>query len=508
MFTFCIGRLDCFYYCFSQCQSSASLISVLCLVCPWFVLYPQNKAVRCGAVVNSEQGLIIAIKHQSLKNIELEFIAYLFQPINMSVEDTKDSVLVEDIAVLNSQSDITSFIEALENKEYLKNCLNPFDSISEEDVLSNISSFTLWLSSTMESMLLAGKILSVNKCLKHFNALLQAINRIRKILNTVKSKQKTKQSFICTVCNQEIQQYQKGSTWDPLQEHEHIEQQFVTFVNEGTIPWLLKTHSQSILLEMNADEQVNGQASTDIENSVEDDTETNFKFNFKPVYDDEVKNIVYPSNLMEKVFRIDSISDYTIQIEYNTIACCLLCRTNVPMTESNILDHVKGSKHLKLTNNGINIESLNVYHSIWPKLNPIYQWHQIYFLPYDILKMMCKLCNVSVNYDQIESHLKEDRHEKEFRFMCNSKVVEKNAYLMSKQLILYKSFNTVLQQNNPVVNPVENGISESSTSASKPPVNTPGMRHLVILIKSWFIWNNKFSCHSCDVTGLSISLCL
>lgn len=378
----------------------------------------------------------------------------------MSVQNTHNLNANSTITNTDFEHDITSIVEALENKTYVKKGWNPFQLSNESEIYTNIDIFTLSMNSTMESLACSGAASNVINYIKRLKKLEY---NIQEVIQAVHKKSKWK--FICNTCHQRITVLQKENIWNALQSHEHIENQYVAFMNARSTSTstnqICKQGSKlsfeiqlrNILKEIEIIEnmvksiQLNQPATSRTQSCLEDDSNgQNFKFNFKLVYDKEVEKLLYPAKFMVRISAIDNISDYTIQINSNCLAYCLLCRCDLPLTENNIISHAGGSRHSKAAvANSERLNILHVYHSSWIKLNPVYQWHQVWFDPDTVLKMVCKLCLTCVHYDQIESHLKQEQHKNKF-LTCSLNLGYAKGGIIEKQMVLYNGSNKTLAQ--------------------------------------------------------------
>lgn len=384
------------------------------------------------------------------------------------------------------EHELTAIIEDLENKIYIKQGWSPFQLPDTSEIYTNINTFASWASCTMTSILCSGATSNVTNYVKRLKQLEHDIKRTIKVAH-----RKSKWPFVCNICGKKIKVVQTENIWASLQSHEHIEQQYVAFINAKNASTSsvqinkpgnklsLEMELKDILHEIDSVEnmvkavQLDMQPNAVTQSCLEDDyNEKHFKFNFKLVYDTEVEKLLYPSNLMQRVFAVDNISDYTIQIKNKNMALayCLLCTCDIPLTENNVICHVSGCKHLKLAvADSERLNALNVYHSFWIKLDPVYQLHQVWFAPDTVLKATCKLCYTYVRYDQLLLHLKQEQHRNRY-LACSSDYPQVN--IIEKQMVLQNEPNKVSSEINKAV---ENGNLKCSSGVGiASPTKAPG----------------------------------
>lgn len=365
----------------------------------------------------------------------------------MSIHNTNGIITA---STSTNERSITSIIEDLENKFYLKNVSNPFDS-TESDIFQTVAAFSAWMDSKV--MLIRSGCTSNSEVTSYLRELEKLSRRITHQVATVR-KEVQRCKFICSICKKRIKVPYNQNIWKALQSHEHFEQQYVGLIcgkstssfDNTSVTSLASENSTTNTENENAatnsgnesltENTMNGivDVKTELEsmdtNSISKDPEgNNFKFNFKQVYDEEVEKLLYPSNLI----HCDSVSNYSIRIESDALAYCLLCKEDVTPNEESILSHLKGSKHVEQAQ-GKHLDALKAYHSFWVKFDPVYQWHQVWF-ELNSVSTKCRLCGILVNYDKIEAHLRQPRHKLKVGLSTNCLKSE----ISQKLMVLYNN---------------------------------------------------------------------
>lgn len=369
--------------------------------------------------------------------------------VDEKIADTSDS------QINLAEVEITSILNTLENGTYLLNHKrNNAHPVGE--LIERIDEFSLWLNTTFASSILNTGINAHKMCLKKLDSLRQDM---KTIVANLQKRNLTDHSrkFVCTACGERIvtSTYEE-SVWRTIQRHEHIEQRLANPTK--MIPFNSLTPEKTRI--NNAPTETNDE---------EFDT---FKFNFMPQYDEEIRLALYPPEITNPVRAAEGLSDFSVQCR-GPIVFCLFCKCELPMISRDILLHVEGNRHMKCVTHPGDVNILHLYHSVWLKLEPVYQVHQIHFNPLSPSKMFCKICVGHITFEELKEHLI-GSHKGEF-FKALLQNPRHKMFQHSLKPLLLKLY----QYTSEVTNGESNGFacervtqdredSEASTSSSSP----------------------------------------
>lgn len=342
----------------------------------------------------------------------------------------------------NPDEDITLTLEQLENCSYL---LQHKSVENFDEILARFDEFYSFLDSTLISSLHTLDNAQKHRVISKFNGLLRIMRNhvvlTKFLVSKFDGKSRRYFTFVCSYCGEHVA-INKEPFWETLQDHEHFE--------------LLLTDR---LVAAAPDPQIETNKLQNGE-QFEDDSDAScegFKFNFLPCYDDRVKNVLYPSRLIDVVLPLDDVADYTVQNRC-TAFFCLLCKLELSSNVADVASHVTGADHKGKLLDRDCMKSLNIYHSTWLKISPICQSHQVFFVPDSVTAAKCLICDMSVNYDALNSHIKEDDHKKNvFKSLIKLEAPDdEQKSLTSMQMEVFMSSNQ----------PLENSDEDSDDSSS------------------------------------------
>lgn len=294
-----------------------------------------------------------------------------------------------------------------------------------EEIIDQIDQICAFLDPTLNSLLS-----NINKAQKHrlnlkLKKLQTCLKKTLALVSKTGGKFKRKLTFQCSYCNKEVTVNANNEpVWKAIQNHEHFELLLANRLVDA-IPAL---HIETNQLQMEG--QPNGALGAP-------------SAHFEPSYDERVKNIIYPSHLLDIVFPVDNVSDYTVQNRC-TAFFCLLCRLELSLNMSGVVSHISELDHQKKFLDRDCMDSLSIYHSRWMKMSPICQSHQVFFDPESVMAMNCLLCDSSVRYDDLDPHLSGDGHKRNFLKLIELKTSSDEwKCLANLQLEIYGIFNNL-----------------------------------------------------------------
>ncbi|XP_060532348.1 speckle targeted PIP5K1A-regulated poly(A) polymerase-like [Cylas formicarius] len=258
--------------------------------------------------------------------------------------------------------------------------------------------------------------------------------------------------FLCGLCDKKIFiELGNANVWDSLQTHEHFEQLYVDFLtarlqldSESDMAMASDSNTDSSIEQ--PEKEPSGNASGTLSTSVQGSSSSrldkadvnNFRFNF-PLEKNhsEIKNKIYPSNLMTYVRSYDRVQDFTIQRAGPMRASCLICpceMNGIRVSKFILANHAMGQKHMKAASNPEVLKILQNFHLSWLKEETNIQAHQVFFRPKTFNHLTCLLCHNSLEGKDLKAHIKGDKHKKNVLDL-----VEKNNpnYLANLQIEVY-----------------------------------------------------------------------
>lgn len=199
----------------------------------------------------------------------------------------------------NDDDNLTSILYQLENKCFVE------ESINFKDVERHIDEFIQFLNSTVLRIVLNGRTEDTFKCynkISEIQTVLSMIEYQTKKLNGIYSYQ-----LHCGLCGEKVTKDRKEHFWNDLQEHEHIEKLWASYLMGGF--------------------EAMG---SEIEKEVPSVTKS---VNRVPCmqYDRSVLNFCYPKEFIRQLYLVDNVPEYTMQFR-GTGTMCLLCKMPATLT--------------------------------------------------------------------------------------------------------------------------------------------------------------------------------